>query len=90
MNVHYHHGKENVVVDAFSRLSMGSEAHVEEERKERVKDVHRIARLRVRLMRILNSGVTIQDKAKFSLVVKLKENQDNDPILIERKGAFHN
>ena len=45
MSVHYHPGKANVVADALSRLSMGSVAHVEEERKELVKDVHRVARL---------------------------------------------
>ena len=43
MSVHYHPGKENIVADAFSRLSMGSVAHVEEERKELVKNVHKIA-----------------------------------------------
>ena len=57
--MHYHPGKANVVDDAFRRLSMGSVAHVEEERKELVKDVHRLARLGVRLMSISDSGVTI-------------------------------
>ena len=33
MSVHYHPAKANVVADALSRLSMGSVAHVEEERK---------------------------------------------------------
>ncbi|KAH0695899.1 hypothetical protein KY289_013381 [Solanum tuberosum] len=42
MNVLYNPGKDNVVVDALSRLSMGSVAHVEEENKELEKDVHRI------------------------------------------------
>ena len=45
MSVYYHLGKGNVVADALRRLSMGSVAHVEEERKELVKDVHRLARL---------------------------------------------
>ena len=40
MSVHYHHGNKNVVADALNRLSMGSVAHVEEEIKELVKDVH--------------------------------------------------
>ena len=47
MRVHYHLGKANRIVDALSRLSMGSVAHVEEERKELVKDVHRLSRLTV-------------------------------------------
>ena len=38
--------------DALRKLPMGSVAHVEEERKELVKDAHSIARLEVRLMSI--------------------------------------
>ena len=49
MSEHYHPGKENVVADALSRLSMGSVSHFKEERKEIVKDVHRLAPLGVRL-----------------------------------------
>ena len=52
MSAHYHPGKANVVADALSRLFMGSVAHVEVERKELIKDVHRLARLGVRLMSI--------------------------------------
>ena len=52
MSVHYHPVKSNVVADALSRLSMGSVAHVEEERKELVKDVHSLACMVVRLMSI--------------------------------------
>ncbi|KAH0677221.1 hypothetical protein KY285_025022 [Solanum tuberosum] len=56
MNVLYLPGKANVVVDALSRLSMGSVAHVEEERKQLAKDVHRLARLGVCLTDTLDSG----------------------------------
>ena len=52
MILHYHRRKENVVADALSRLSMGSVSHVEEKIKELVNDVHRLARLGVRLMNI--------------------------------------
>ena len=38
--MHYHPGKANVVADALSRLYMGSVAHVDEESKELVNDVH--------------------------------------------------
>ena len=61
MSVHYHHGKANVVPGALSRLSMGSVAHVEEERKELARDVHRLARLGVRLMSISDGGVTVKN-----------------------------
>ena len=66
--------------DALSRLSMGSVAHVDEKRKDLVKDVHRLACLGVRLMSISDSGVTVQNGAESSLVVEVKEKQDSDPI----------
>ena len=69
---------------------MGTVAHVEEERKDLVKDVYRLARLGIRLMSISDSGVTVQNGAESSLVVKVKEKQDNDPILLELKNAVHN
>ncbi|KAH0764885.1 hypothetical protein KY285_000756 [Solanum tuberosum] len=87
MSVHYHPGKENVVADALSRLSMGSVAHVEEEKKELTKDVHRLACLGVHLMSISDGGVTVQNVAESSLVVEVKEKQDSDPILLELKVA---
>ncbi|KAH0686116.1 hypothetical protein KY284_016669 [Solanum tuberosum] len=63
MSLHYHPGKANVVADALSRLSMGRVAHVEKERNELAKDVHRLARLGVRLMSISNGGLTVQNGA---------------------------
>ncbi|KAH0697968.1 hypothetical protein KY289_015450 [Solanum tuberosum] len=65
VNVLYHPGKANVVVDALSKLSMGSVAHVEEERKELAKDVHRLARLGVSLMSISDGGVTVKNGVQF-------------------------
>ena len=90
MSVHYHPGKANVVADALSRLSMGSVADVEKKRKELVEDVHRLARLGVRLMSISDSGVTVQNGAESSLIVEVKEKQESDPILLELKGAVNN
>lgn len=49
MSVLYHPGKANVVVNVLSRVSMGSVAHIENKRKKLAKDVHRLARLGVRL-----------------------------------------
>ena len=80
MSVYYNPGKENIEADALIRLSIGSVAHVEEERKELVKDVHRLARLGVLLMSISNNGVTVQNEAESSLVVEVKELKNNDPI----------
>ena len=90
MSVHYHPGNANVVANALNKLSMRSVAHVEDERKELVKDVHRLARLGVRLMSISNSGETVQDMEESSLVVEVKENKDSDLILLELKRAVHN
>ena len=41
-------------------------------------------------MSISDSGVTIQNGAKSSLVVDFKEKKDSDPILLELKGAVNN
>ena len=46
---------------------MGNVAHVEEERKELVKDVHRLSRLGVCLMSISDNGVAVQNGEKSSL-----------------------
>ncbi|KAH0765186.1 hypothetical protein KY285_001057 [Solanum tuberosum] len=43
MSFLYHPGKTNVVADALSRLSMGSVAHIEEDKKIFVRDVHRFS-----------------------------------------------
>ena len=69
---------------------MGSVGNVEEERKKLVKDVHRLARLRVFLMSISNSNVTVQNGEESSLVKEVKEKQESDPILLELKCAVHN
>ena len=90
MSVHYHSGKANIVEDSLSILSMSSVAHVEEERKELVKDVHRLDRLGVCLMSISYSGVTVFNGAESCLVLEFKEKQDSDSILLELKGAVHN
>ena len=50
LSIFYHPGKANVVADSLSRLSMGSTTHIEKEKRELAKDVHRLARLGVRLM----------------------------------------
>ena len=65
MSLRYHPSKANVVADSLSRLSMGSVAHVEEKRKELVKNVHRLSRLGVRPMSISDSGVTVKNGAKI-------------------------
>ena len=55
-----------------------------------MKDVHRLARLRVHLMSISDSGVIVQNGAESSLVVEVKEKKDSDSILLELKGVVNN
>ena len=85
MNVHYHPAKANVVADALSRMSMGSTAHVEDEKKELVKEVHRLARLGVRLVDSTSGGVSVQPSSESSLIVEVKKGQHLDPVLMEFK-----
>ena len=51
MSVLYHPSKANVVADGLSRVTIGSVSHVEEAKKELVKDVHRLGILGVRFGR---------------------------------------
>ena len=49
MSVLYHLGKANVIVDALSSLSMNSVSHVDEAKKDLVRDNHRLGRFGVML-----------------------------------------
>ena len=60
MSLHYHPGKANVVVDALSRLSMGSLAHIDEDKRELVKDIHCLSNLGAHLLDSEDSGVFVQ------------------------------
>lgn len=57
MSVFYHPDKENVVVDALSRLSMDSVAHIEGGMQEFVREVHKLARLGVQLVDFTKGGM---------------------------------
>ncbi|WMV08475.1 hypothetical protein MTR67_001860 [Solanum verrucosum] len=70
-------------------IENGSVAHVEEGRKELAKDVHRLARLGIRLMSLSDGGVTVQNRSKSSLVAEVKEKQDSDPMLLKLKSLVH-
>ena len=87
MNFHYHPGKANVVADALSRMSMGSKAHVKDEKKELVKDIHRLVRLGVRLVDSTSGDVSFHPSSKSSLVVEVKEGKHFDPVLMGLKDS---
>ena len=85
MSVLYHPGKANVVADALSHLSMNIVSHVKEEKKELVKDVHRLARLGVRLVDSSDGSVSIQNGSETSLMKDVKAKQDVDPSFVDLK-----
>ena len=86
--VHYHPGKTNVVDDALSRMSIGSTTHVEDEKKELVKDIHRVAGLGVRLVDSTSGCVSLHPSSKSSLVVEVKKGQHLDLVLMELKDSL--
>lgn len=70
----YYLRKENVVV-ALSRLSIGSIAHVEEERKELAMDVHRLECSVVCLIYSMDGGIIVQNGSELSWVAEVKQKQ---------------
>ena len=78
----FHPGKANIVVDVLSRLSIRSTVHLEKEKKELAQEVHRLARLEVHLMDYTKRGIVVTNGVELSLVSKVKEKQDQDPILL--------
>ena len=86
----YHSGKANAVEDYLRRLYMGSVAHVKEQTKELVKDVHILSLLGILLMSLLDTGKSIQNRVESSLIVEVKEKQDQNQILLKLRDLFHN
>ena len=64
MSVLYHPGKANVVEDTLNRMTIGSVSQIEESKKDLVKDVHRLARLGVRLEGSPNGCVMVHHNSE--------------------------
>ncbi|WMV49632.1 hypothetical protein MTR67_043017 [Solanum verrucosum] len=76
MSILYHPGKANIVADALNRLSIGSTTHVEEEKRELAKDVHRLAHLEVK-----------EKQDQDPIFLELKANVHKQKVLaFEQKG----
>ncbi|KAF3667371.1 hypothetical protein FXO37_10054 [Capsicum annuum] len=75
------------MADALSRLSMGSVTHIEKGKKELAHNVHRLARLGVRLLDSTEGSTLVQSSSESSLVSKVKEKQDRDPSLVRLKES---
>ena len=85
MSVLFHLDKANMVADALNHMTMGSLSHVEEEKKELMKDVHILDRLGVQLKNSPNGGFMVHHDFDSSLVVELKSKKHLDEILMELK-----
>ncbi|WMV08353.1 hypothetical protein MTR67_001738 [Solanum verrucosum] len=73
------------VSNALSRLSMGSVAHIDDDKKEFDQDVHILARLDVRLVDSTKCGFMVHTGSKSSFVENVKPKQGLDPTLVELK-----
>ncbi|WMV09670.1 hypothetical protein MTR67_003055 [Solanum verrucosum] len=85
MNFLYHPGKTNVVADALSRLSKGSVAHIEDGKNELIRDIHKLARLGVRLVDSTQGNVMVHNGSESSFVSNVKTRQDLNLTLVELK-----
>ena len=54
-----------MVVDALSHMTMGRVSRVEEEKKDLLKDVHKLARSGVRLEESLNGGFMVHHTSEL-------------------------
>ena len=82
MSVIYHPGKANVVTYALSHLTMGSVSHIDEAKKDIVRDVHRLSILGVTLEDSPNDGLMVHHNSESSLVVEVNAKQLLDKSLM--------
>ena len=85
VSVYFHFVKANIVAYALSQLSMVRMCHVDEEKKDSVKEVHQLARLGVWLADALSGGVSFNSSSEYTFLVDAKANQQLDPVLVELK-----
>ena len=90
MSVLYHHGKANVVADAFIHMTMGSVSYVDERKKDLVKGVHILTRFGVRLADSPKGGFMVHHISESSSVVEVKSKQHIDTLLMELKKSVLN
>ena len=72
MSVLYHHDKASVVADALSRMTVDSASHLYEAKKVLARELHRMARLGVRLEIFMDGGAIVHNNCESSLVVEVK------------------
>ncbi|WMV38031.1 hypothetical protein MTR67_031416 [Solanum verrucosum] len=67
----------------IKQLSMGSVAHVKDNKKEFARDIHILARLGVRLVDFNEGGMIVHISSESSLVSNMKAKKDLDPVLMD-------
>ena len=72
MSILYHPEKANGVADALRWMTMGSVSPLDEAKKYLAREVHRLARLGVRLESAPDGGSIVHYKSESSLVVEVK------------------
>ena len=77
-----------MVADSLSRMTMGSMSHVEEIKKDLVKDVKRFSRMGVQLEDSPNCGFMVHHNSESSLVVEVKSNKHLDKSLMFSRNQF--
>lgn len=87
MSVIHHPDKVNVVADALCRITMGSMSYFEEDKKDKVKDVHRLAWFCVRSKDSQKGILVVHHNSQSSLVVEVKSKYDLGPPLMELKES---
>lgn len=82
-------GKASMVADTLSRFSVGSTIHMEKEKKDLAKEVHRLAQLGVQLDESSEGGILVHNRSISLFIVKVKDKKDLDPILLQLKDDVH-
>ncbi|KAK4339547.1 hypothetical protein RND71_041009 [Anisodus tanguticus] len=67
VDIFYHPGKANVVVDTLSRKSIGSLRHIKVDKLEMTRDLYQLASLSVRLLDSGDGGVVVQNTQVFDV-----------------------
>ena len=74
-----------MVADSLSRMTMSSVSHIDEAKKDLVRDVHRLSRLGVRFEDSSDGGFMVYNNSDSSLVVEVKSKQHLDKSLMDFK-----
>ena len=84
--IQYHPGRANVVVDALSRKSSGSLAHIQEVRRPLIKELHELVDEGVRFDLSEAGAMIAHFQVKSDLFDKIKAAQKKDDSLLRIKS----